>query len=252
MPPRCRGSPRSACAPIGVFPAPEMPDLASMTIAPVEQRRPSAAARAPAARPSDSSQGSRRGARRQSPSAAVRTGHRRFPSGSEAVAGYHRCRSASPRMRNAPERSMTRTPRSSSVGASSADAASGNARKTTSASAARRSTSSGDDRAVADPCQGGQRPRRAGGARRHGRGERDAGWRARMRTSSCPAKPVAPAMATAARVGVRGAGLAVTGEVGRRSRAVRCVRHGQRLSSGRRERLFIQCVHNQSRRGVCS
>ena len=58
-------------------------------------------------------------------------------------------------MRNAPERSITRTPRSSSVGASSADAASGSARNTTSASAASRSTSSGDDRAVPDRASAG-------------------------------------------------------------------------------------------------
>ena len=57
------------------------------------------------------------------------------PPGSAAVAGYHFCRSASARIRNAPDRSITRTPRSSSFGASSAEAASGSARNTTSAEA---------------------------------------------------------------------------------------------------------------------
>ena len=109
------------------------------------------------------------------------------PSGSAAVAGYHFCRSASPRMRKAPDRSMTRTPRSSSFGASSADAASGSARNTTSADATSWSTSSG----VTVPFQ----MRLSAGS---GRGALEApddmaavsvtaGWRARMRTSSWPA-----------------------------------------------------------------
>ena len=91
-----------------------MPDFASTTTGPSsrpacrqrlerEQRRRRIAAR-----------DSRPGARCGSPPDAARSGRRPCPSGSAAVAGYQRCRSASLRMRNAPDRSMTRTPRSSS------------------------------------------------------------------------------------------------------------------------------------------
>ena len=82
---------------------------------------------------------------------------------------------------------MTRTPRSSSFGASSAEAASGSARKTMSAAAASRSTSSG----VTAPSQ----MRSSAGSGRGALVAPDdmaavsvtAGWRARMRTSSWPA-----------------------------------------------------------------
>ena len=71
------------------------------------------------------------------------------PAGIVVVAGYQRCRSESPRRRNAPDRSMTRRPRLTSAVPTSAAAASGSARKTISALSARRSTSSG----VTEPSQ---------------------------------------------------------------------------------------------------
>ena len=72
------------------------------------------------------------------------------------------------RSRNAPDRSITRTPRSTRSGASSAAAASGSARNTRSASRTRAATSSGAIVPVPEARQSRQRTRRRRGARRSG------------------------------------------------------------------------------------
>ncbi len=104
------------------------------------------------------------------------------------VSGYHRPRASSLRRRNAPERSITRAPASTSAGASSAAALSGSARNTTSAS---RASASGLDvsSGVIVPFQ-----MRASAGRRRAAVAPDevaavmvtAGWRASRRSSSCP------------------------------------------------------------------
>ena len=55
----CRGISEKCVRSVGVLPAPETPDFASMMIAGLEQRRPRPAAAAPASRPSDSSRRTR-------------------------------------------------------------------------------------------------------------------------------------------------------------------------------------------------
>ena len=96
------------------------------------------------------------------------------PAGSRCVSGYHLARDASSRSRNAPERSMTRTPASTSAGASSAAAESGSARNTTSASLASVSFESGTMAPFQRRVSAGQPPRRGAGlAGRHRRGQRD-------------------------------------------------------------------------------
>ena len=147
---------------LGARPAPEMPDLAS-TIdagAGVEQARLARAAAAPAARPSDSSPGWRRASRRGHRPGSARSARTPRRPAASCVAGYQlRPRAASSRMRNAPDRSMTRTPASTSGGASSAAAFSGTARNTTSMSVGEPLRVERLDRAVPDPGQPRQGPR---------------------------------------------------------------------------------------------
>ena len=78
-------------------------------------------------------------------------------------------------IRNAPDRSITRTPLSTSGGASSAAAFSGTARNVRSVSSASRCRVERFDLAVPDPGQAGQRPGGGIRARRHGRDQAHSG-----------------------------------------------------------------------------
>ena len=174
---------------VGALPAPEMPDFASMTTSLAASIRPARAS---------GSERQQRGRRiaagvRDEPGVAdgrrleLASGRRRHPSGSARRRRIPARRAASSRSRNAPERSMTRKPASSSGGAELGRRRLGQRQEhdvclalTTSRSSGRTSpsqmrASAGRRRGVLVACE--TSPASASAP----------GWRASRRTSSCPA-----------------------------------------------------------------
>ena len=117
-PRRCRDSLKNACDRSASCPAPEIPDLASITISPVEHARLSKRFEREQRGCWITARDWRRGARRVWPRGSARSVRRPVQRPSP-VAGYHRSRCAASRRRKAPDRSITRTPRSTSAGARS-------------------------------------------------------------------------------------------------------------------------------------
>ena len=158
---------------------------------------PAPAARAPAAPPSGSSPGRRRAARLQRGRGRARSGRRPCPRAAPCVAGYQRARTASSRSRKAPDRSMTRTPRASSAGASSADASFGQRQEHDVVASRAARDRSGSISPSQMPASAGRRTAvLAAFCDAIAAVRRTCGCRASRRTSSCPVYPVAPATPT--------------------------------------------------------